>query len=170
MEERYHSTQQHRQWRHWFEDGGNKSIETKVFEEITVRMRETKQSNTSTLIKESNTFTVVIDREGVTEMNSDSQGEVLALMGPSDGGKTTLLNLHSGGVKLNSGTITYNQQPYTKSQKRRRYCVSPPDNTLSPEQKKERAMNVITELGLERCQDTIIGGAFVRVISGGERK
>lgn len=46
-------------------------------------------------------------------------GEVLALMGPSGGGKTTLLNLLSGRVKLNSGTITYNDQPYAKSLKRR---------------------------------------------------
>ncbi|KAI5311956.1 hypothetical protein L3X38_041129 [Prunus dulcis] len=40
-------------------------------------------------------------------------------MGPSGGGKTTLLNLLSGRVKLNSGTITYNDQPYAKSLKRR---------------------------------------------------
>lgn len=44
-------------------------------------------------------------------------GEVLALMGPSGGGKTTLLNLLSGRVKLESGTITYNNQPYSKSLK-----------------------------------------------------
>ncbi|KAJ8541688.1 hypothetical protein K7X08_002504 [Anisodus acutangulus] len=43
-------------------------------------------------------------------------------------------------------------------------------NTLSKEQKKERAIRVINELGLERCQDTIIGGEFVRGVSGGERK
>ncbi|KAK6118812.1 hypothetical protein DH2020_047447 [Rehmannia glutinosa] len=43
-------------------------------------------------------------------------------------------------------------------------------NTLSIEQKKERAMNVISELGLERCQNTMIGGTFVRGVSGGERK
>lgn len=46
-------------------------------------------------------------------------GEVLALMGPSGGGKTTLLNLLSGRVKLKTGTITYNDQPYTKFLKRR---------------------------------------------------
>lgn len=70
--------------------------------------------------------------------------------------------------------------------------------TLTKNQKKERAMHVINELGLERsvcvtinpcnvkhssftirvliyilvfrCQDTIIGGTFVRGVSGGERK
>lgn len=49
-------------------------------------------------------------------------GEVLALMGPSGGGKTTLLNLLSGRVKSNSGTITYNDQPYANSLKRR--CIN----------------------------------------------
>ncbi|KAF5955091.1 hypothetical protein HYC85_007947 [Camellia sinensis] len=42
-------------------------------------------------------------------------------------------------------------------------------NTLTQEQK-DRATHVITELGLERCQVTIIGGPFVKGISGGERK
>nr|XP_009799080.1 PREDICTED: ABC transporter G family member 22-like isoform X1 [Nicotiana sylvestris]XP_009799081.1 PREDICTED: ABC transporter G family member 22-like isoform X1 [Nicotiana sylvestris]XP_016440365.1 PREDICTED: ABC transporter G family member 22-like isoform X1 [Nicotiana tabacum]XP_016440366.1 PREDICTED: ABC transporter G family member 22-like isoform X1 [Nicotiana tabacum] len=118
-------------------------------------------------------------------------GEVLALMGPSGGGKTTLLKLLSGKVKNDSGMITYNDQPYNKSLKQRIGFVMQDDvvfphltvketliyaallrlpNTLSKEQKKERAINVINELGLERCQDTIIGGTFVRGISGGERK
>ncbi|KAM3361106.1 ABC transporter G family member 22 isoform X1 [Capsicum galapagoense] len=118
-------------------------------------------------------------------------GEILALMGPSGGGKTTLLKLLSGKVKNDSGMITYNDQPYNKSLKQRIGFVLQDDvvfhhltvketltyaallrlpNTLSKEQKKERAIRVIDELGLERCQDTIIGGAFVRGISGGERK
>uniref|UniRef100_M0ZJJ8 White-brown-complex ABC transporter family n=1 Tax=Solanum tuberosum TaxID=4113 RepID=M0ZJJ8_SOLTU len=118
-------------------------------------------------------------------------GEILALMGPSGGGKTTLLKLLSGKVKNDCGTITFNDQPYNKSLKQRIGFVLQDDvvfphltvketltyaallrlpNTLSKEQKKERAIGVINELGLERCQDTIIGGAFVRGVSGGERK
>lgn len=46
-------------------------------------------------------------------------GEILALMGPSGGGKTTLLNVLSGRIKLNGGSITYNDKPYTKSLKQR---------------------------------------------------
>ncbi|KAK6942498.1 ABC transporter-like, ATP-binding domain [Dillenia turbinata] len=42
--------------------------------------------------------------------------------------------------------------------------------TLTKQQKEERAMDVICELGLEKCQDTMIGGSFVRGVSGGERK
>jgi ATP-binding cassette subfamily G (WHITE) protein 2 len=32
----------------------------------------------------------------------------------------------------------------------------------------KRAEAIITELGLERCKDTIIGGPFKRGVSGGE--
>ncbi|XVE60165.1 hypothetical protein DITRI_Ditri05aG0106000 [Diplodiscus trichospermus] len=118
-------------------------------------------------------------------------GEVLALMGPSGGGKTTLLNLLSGRAKFDSGTITYNDQPYSKSLKWRIGFVLQDDvafphltvketltyaallrlpKTLTMQQKKERAMSVISELDLERCQNTVIGGTFFRGISGGERK
>ncbi|XP_004292538.1 PREDICTED: ABC transporter G family member 22-like [Fragaria vesca subsp. vesca] len=127
--------------------------------------------------------------QGIT--GSVQPGEVLALMGPSGGGKTTLLNLLSGRTKLNSGSITYNDQPYTKSLKHRIGYVMQDDLlfphltvketltyaallrlpiSLTKTQKKERAMHVIHELGLERCQDTVIGGILVRGVSGGERK
>lgn len=55
--------------------------------------------------------------QGIT--GSVNPGEILALMGPSGGGKTTLLNVLSGRAKLNGGTVTYNDQPYTKSLKQR---------------------------------------------------
>ncbi|XP_022766301.1 ABC transporter G family member 22-like [Durio zibethinus] len=118
-------------------------------------------------------------------------GEVLALMGPSGGGKTTLLNLLSGREKFDSGTITYNDQPYSKSLKWRIGFVLQDDvafphltvketltyaallrlpNNLTMQQKKERAMSVISDLGLERCQNTVVGSTFLRGISGGERK
>lgn len=47
-------------------------------------------------------------------------GEVLAIMGPSGGGKTTLLNLLGGrGLHGVSGSITYNDAIYNKALKRR---------------------------------------------------
>ncbi|XP_050116843.1 ABC transporter G family member 22 isoform X3 [Malus sylvestris] len=120
-------------------------------------------------------------------------GEVLALMGPSGSGKTTLLNLLGGrGSQANvGGSITYNDQPYSKYLKRKIGFVTQDDvlfphltvketltyaallrlpKTLTKEQKEKRAIDVICELGLERCQDTMIGGSFVRGVSGGERK
>ncbi|KAG6557399.1 hypothetical protein Mapa_000668 [Marchantia paleacea] len=41
---------------------------------------------------------------------------------------------------------------------------------MSHREKIRRAETVLRELGLERCQNTIVGGPFVRGVSGGERK
>ncbi|KAF7148893.1 hypothetical protein RHSIM_Rhsim03G0058600 [Rhododendron simsii] len=124
---------------------------------------------------------------------SVSPGEVLALMGPSGSGKTTLLSLLGGRLRepTPGGMVTYNDQPYSKFLKSRIGFVTQDDvlfphltvketltyaallrlpKTLAKEEKKKRAIDVICELGLERCQDTMIGGSFVRGISGGERK
>ncbi|RWW39452.1 hypothetical protein BHE74_00055221 [Ensete ventricosum] len=129
--------------------------------------------------------------QGIT--GSAKPGELLALMGPSGSGKTTLLSLLSGRTanKVVQGSITYNDEPYAKSLNSRIGFVTQDDvlfahltvretltyaallrlpRAMTRRQKEERAMNVIYELGLERCQDTIIGGSFVRGVSGGERK
>ncbi|KAE8713148.1 ABC transporter G family member 22 [Hibiscus syriacus] len=124
---------------------------------------------------------------------SVNPGEVLALMGPSGSGKTTLLNLLGGRLTQSTigGSITYNDQPYSKFLKSRIGFVTQDDvlfphltvketltyaallrlpPALTKQQKEKRALDVIYELGLERCQDTMIGGSFVRGVSGGERK
>ncbi|KAJ6382378.1 hypothetical protein OIU77_030933 [Salix suchowensis] len=78
-------------------------------------------------------------------------GEVLALMGPSGSGKTTLLNLLGGRLNrpnVGGGSITYNDRPYSKFLKSR----------IGFNRKQKRAIDVIYELGLERCQDNMIGG------------
>ncbi|XP_071685557.1 ABC transporter G family member 22-like isoform X1 [Rutidosis leptorrhynchoides] len=124
---------------------------------------------------------------------SVNPGEVLALMGPSGSGKTTLLSLLGGRLTdpTPGGAITYNDQPYSKFLKSRIGFVTQDDilfphltvketltyaallrltRKLTKQEKEKRAADVIRELGLERCQDTMIGGSFVRGVSGGERK
>ncbi|KAL7225859.1 hypothetical protein ACSBR1_021088 [Camellia fascicularis] len=124
---------------------------------------------------------------------SVNPGEVLALMGPSGSGKTTLLSLLGGRLRglTPGGSITYNDQPYSKFLKSRIGFVTQDDvlfphltvretltyaallrlpKTLTKQEKEKRAIDVIDELGLERCQDTMIGSSFVRGVSGGERK
>ncbi|MCO5548700.1 hypothetical protein L7F22_002159 [Adiantum nelumboides] len=88
-----------------------------------------------------------------------------------------------------SGTIVYNDMPYSKALKPRIGFVTQDDvlyphltvketlmyaallllpKQLSRKEKVERAMEVVYELGLERCQNTIVGGPFLRGISGDE--
>mgnify|MGYP002413828045 CR=1 FL=1 len=50
---------------------------------------------------------------------SASPGEVLAMMGPSGSGKTTLLSMLGGRATAADGCISYNDEPFGKSLKRR---------------------------------------------------
>ncbi|CAI7899057.1 unnamed protein product, partial [Closterium sp. NIES-54] len=124
---------------------------------------------------------------------SVAPGEVLAMMGPSGGGKTTFLNVLGGRFKQGNmaGTLTYNDLPYSKALKRKLGFVTQDDiffphltvretlmyaavlrlpKELSWAEKVQRADETITELGLDKCRNTVIGGPFLRGISGGERK
>lgn len=121
-------------------------------------------------------------------------GEVLALMGPSGSGKTSLLSVLAGrapsAVKL-TGKILANQQPLAKAVKRRMGFVLQDDvlhetltvyetllyaallrlpGDMTRHEKEDRVRCVVRALGLDKCQDTIIGGFFRRGVSGGERK
>ncbi|KAK3032589.1 hypothetical protein RJ639_037353 [Escallonia herrerae] len=119
-------------------------------------------------------------------------GEMLAMLGPSGSGKTTLLTALGGRLagKL-SGKITYNGQPFSGSIKRRAGFVAQDDilyphltvtetliftallrlpKSLTRDEKVQHVEHVITELGLTRCQSSMIGGPLFRGISGGEKK
>ncbi|KAJ8629152.1 hypothetical protein MRB53_022475 [Persea americana] len=119
-------------------------------------------------------------------------GEMLAMLGPSGSGKTTLLTALGGrlGGKL-SGTITYNGRPFSNAIKRNTGFVTQDDvhfphltvtetlvytallrlpNSLTIVEKENQAKAVMAQLGLTKCKDIIIGGQFVRGVSGGERK
>ncbi|GMQ03869.1 hypothetical protein CsSME_00049503 [Camellia sinensis var. sinensis] len=119
-------------------------------------------------------------------------GEILAMLGPSGSGKTTLLTALGGRLtgKL-SGKITYNGQPFCGSIKRRTGFVAQYDvlyphltvaetllftallrlpSSLAKDEKVQHVERVITELGLTRCRNSMIGGPLFRGISGGEKK
>ncbi|KAI3940722.1 hypothetical protein MKW98_030041 [Papaver atlanticum] len=127
---------------------------------------------------------------GIT--GSVQPGEMLALLGPSGSGKTTLLSALGGrlGGRL-SGSITYNGKSFTNSMNRNTGFVTQDDKfhvhltvtetlvytallrlpkTLTKEEKIQHAEEVITQLGLTKCKNTVMGGPFLRGVSGGERK
>lgn len=119
-------------------------------------------------------------------------GELLAMLGPSGSGKTTLLTALAGRLPGKvSGSITYNGQPFSSSMKRKTGFVTQDDvlyphltvietltyaallrlpKKLTREEKTEQAELIITELGLTRCRNSIVGGPLFRGVSGGERK
>ncbi|KGN44483.1 ABC transporter G family member 25 [Cucumis sativus] len=128
---------------------------------------------------------------GVTGMVSP--GEILAILGPSGSGKSTLLNALAGRLQGNglTGSVLANGRKLTKSVLRRTGFVTQDDVlyphltvretlifcsllrlplSISRQEKIVVAESVIAELGLTKCQDTIIGNAFIRGVSGGERK
>lgn len=119
-------------------------------------------------------------------------GEILAMLGPSGSGKTTLLTALGGRLtgKL-SGKITYNSKLFSGSIKRQTGFVAQDDvlyphltvtetlvftallrlpKTQTHEQKIHHVECVISELGLTKCKNSMIGGPLFRGISGGEKK
>lgn len=129
--------------------------------------------------------------QGITGMASP--GEVLAVLGPSGSGKSTLLNALAGRIHGHAltGSILANGQKLTRPVLRRTGFVAQDDvlyphltvretlvfcsllrlpTTLTMKEKVAAAEAVMAELGLCKCANTIIGNAFVRGVSGGERK
>lgn len=119
-------------------------------------------------------------------------GEMLAMLGPSGSGKTTLLTALGGRLGGNlKGSITYDGKPFSNQMKRNTGFVTQDDvlhahltvtetlvytallrlpNTFTKEQKIGVAEEVIVQMGLTRCKNSIIGGPLLRGVSGGERK
>ncbi|KAI3994930.1 hypothetical protein MKX01_041339 [Papaver californicum] len=122
-------------------------------------------------------------------------GEMLAILGPSGCGKTSLLTALGGRLVVGGqlcGTITYNGKPYLSNAMNRNMGYVAQDdkfyvhltvtetlmftallrlsNTITKEEKIIRTEEVITQLGLTGCKNSIMGGPFLRGVSGGERK
>lgn len=125
--------------------------------------------------------------------------QTTAVMGPSGAGKSSLLNILSGrsqtrgriviesDVRLNNYTVDPTSMAVRKSiafvaQDDSLQVTSTPREAIRfsaklrlPRSTKETQLDKLTtrmieELGLKSCADTIVGGALIKGISGGERK
>jgi ABC-type lipoprotein export system ATPase subunit len=127
------------------------------------------------------------------------QKEITAIMGPSGAGKTSLLNILAGRAR-SRGRLTISSDVRldnfevdpTKLSVRKQIAFVAQDDSLQvtstpreairfsaklrlPRSTTDRDLDRLTrrmiqELGLEHCADTMVGGALIKGISGGERK
>ena len=118
-------------------------------------------------------------------------GELLAIMGGSGTGKTTLLSLLNGTLKPQSGSITINGHDISEPDAKALIGFVPQDDLLieeltvyqnlwftaklcfegmSDEDLDKRVMKTLKDLGLDAAKNLKVGSAINKFISGGQRK
>ena len=118
-------------------------------------------------------------------------GELLAIMGGSGTGKTTLLSLLNGSLKPQEGTITINGHSIEEPAAKSLIGFVPEDDLLIEEltvyqnlwftakfcfegmtdnELDARVMKTLKDLGLDAAKDLKVGSAINKYISGGQRK
>ena len=118
-------------------------------------------------------------------------GELLAIMGGSGTGKTTLLSLLNGTLIPQQGTITINGHSITEPAAKALIGYVPQDDLLieeltvyqnlwytaklcfegmSAEDLDRRVMKTLKDLGLDAAKDLKVGSPIHKFISGGQRK
>jgi len=118
-------------------------------------------------------------------------GQLVAIMGGSGVGKSTLLGLLNGNIKPQEGQILLNGHSIDNSEVQKLIGFVPQDDLLieeltvyknlwytaklcfdgmSPEELDKRVMEVLTDLGLAVAKDLKVGSPLNKTISGGQRK
>lgn len=118
-------------------------------------------------------------------------GQLVAIMGGSGVGKSTLLGIMNGNILPDEGSITVNGYPLDAPEARQLIGFVPQDDLLIEELTvyqnlwftarlcfarlsdtdiKERVDNVLKELDLEGIKDLKVGSPIRKTISGGQRK
>lgn len=129
---------------------------------------------------------------GIHDLSFDlHSGELLAIMGGSGAGKTTMLTLLNGTLKPSSGSITINGHDISEPAAKELIGFVPQDDLLveeltvyqnlwytaklcfagmSDREIHRRVMSVLIELGLDSAKNLKVGSAINKFISGGQRK
>ncbi|OQR96646.1 ATP-binding Cassette (ABC) Superfamily [Thraustotheca clavata] len=136
--------------------------------------------------KEKESKAILSDVHGIA-----APGQFVAIMGPSGAGKSSLLDILSGRVKDFNGSVLVNGQKWDRRMTQctcyviqddlfyhtltvKEHLLYQADLRMAPSttlaQREARVHAVMEQLGLLKCQDSFIGNASNRGISGGERK
>ena len=118
-------------------------------------------------------------------------GELVAIMGGSGVGKSTLLSILNGNLKPNKGSITINGHDISEPAAKAHIGFVPQDDLLieeltvfenlwytarlcfadiSEEELSEKIMSILSQLGLVAAKDLQVGSPINKFISGGQRK
>lgn len=118
-------------------------------------------------------------------------GELMAIMGGSGAGKTTMLSILNGSLRPQSGTLTINGHSIDEKCAKDLIGFVPQDDLLideltvyqnlyytarlcfdgmSAEEIDRRVMNLLRDLGLDKAKDLVVGSPLNKTISGGQRK
>lgn len=118
-------------------------------------------------------------------------GELLAIMGGSGTGKSTLLSILNGNLSPNEGSITINGHDISEPLAKDLIGFVPQDDllieeltvyqnlyytaklcfaTLTEENIQKRVLNTLKDLGLDAAKDLKVGSPINKYISGGQRK
>jgi len=118
-------------------------------------------------------------------------GQLVAIMGGSGVGKSTLLSLLNGNLRPQSGSITINGHDITEPSAKALIGFVPQDDLLveeltvyqnlwftaklcfdgMPDEEIDRkVLSVLTQLGLDAAKDLKVGSPLEKYISGGQRK
>ncbi len=120
-----------------------------------------------------------------------NNGELLAIMGGSGTGKSTLMSILNGTLTPQEGSITINGHSISEPEVKALIGFVPQDDLLieeltvyqnlwytaklcfegmSDEQLDQRVMKTLKDLGLDAAKDLKVGSAINKFISGGQRK
>lgn len=137
-------------------------------------------------------FTFKNSHNGLHNLSFDLEsGQLVAIMGGSGVGKSTLLGILNGNIRPDSGTITVNGHPMESPETRQLIGFVPQDDLLveeltvyqnlwftarlcfaglSDKEIEKRVINVLKELDLEEIKNLEVGSPIRKTISGGQRK
>ena len=156
----------------------------------------TQEHETETLLEFKNITSTVHNGEKTIVNGVTAQcctGQVLAILGPSGAGKTSLLNAltlnatschTTGSVTINGENLTQDlfrahcciveqldsHRAFLTCRETVRYIIDFYEPNMTYEQKDEATSALLQRLGLHSCADTKVGNAFIQGLSGGQKK